>query len=313
MDFINAQQQNANAMSTNPQANIWPTYGPPVVQNQTTPAMPNSLYQTGNQLFNNLLPLASVATEPAPAANMAEVSRNADSLEQLSSNVEAMQQGIDSLIAGMGLDPSAAATLQNDNINSNSLITPSGTDPNQYGGPSAGTNGFINQAQNTDMGSYQPTQQDFDLDSLLKQLGVAAAANTPPATHPNLAEDFTTGHDPSAFTNPLNSAFDSSFFNDMNMYNQNNDTSYFSTEGTNNANAPQPSGYLNEIATSPVITRDDSAEPSFGDGPTDNGRGTPGARGRVKKRKNDSVSDDAGIGPVRRQSRSSGRNAKRRK
>jgi hypothetical protein len=274
------------------------------------------MYQNGNQLFNSLLPLASVANEPA--TNIAEVAHSSDKLDQLSNHVEAMQQGIDSLIAGIGLDPMAAESLQ---VNGTNPLDPTlNTDPNQFSGPTLPSNEFTNQPQNTDMESYQAPPFDFDLDSLLKQLGMAAAASTPPSLHSG--EDFTgvATNDSTNFANPMNATFDPSLFNDMNMFNQSNDPSYFGAQGTNsNTNGQPSSGFLNEITTSPVMTRNDSVEPA-GSGETLGGsiRSTAGSsRGRVKKRKNDTVSDDggaqSGFGPIRRHSRSSGKNTKRRK
>jgi hypothetical protein len=318
LNFSNAQPLNSNVMS-NPQPNGWPTYGSPLVANSSAPTtMTNAMYQNSNQLFNSLLPLASVANEPA--TNIAEVAHSSDKLDQLSNHVEAMQQGIDSLIAGMGLDPLSAESIQVDGTNTNPLGPILNTDPNQFSGSTLPSNEFVNHPQNTDTASYQAPPFDFDLDSLLKQLGMAAAASTPPPLHSG--EDFTevATNDSSSFANQMNAAFDPSLFNEMNMYNQTNESSYFGTQGMNSAtNGQSQSGFLNEITTSPAMTRDDSAEPAgSGEMPGGNNRGRAGgAHGRVKKRKNDTVSDDggapSGFGPIRRHSRSSGRNTKRRK
>lgn len=318
LNFSNTQSLNSNVMS-NPQPNGWPTYESPLVANLEAPTMTNAMYQNGDQLFNSLLPLASVANEPA--ANIAKVAHSSDKLDQLSNHVEAMQQGIDSLIAGMGLDPLSAESIQVDGTNPNPLGPTLNTDPNQFSGSALPSNEFANQPQNTDPVSYQVPPLDFDLDSLLKQLGMAAAASTPPSVHPG--EDFTgiATNDLSNFANPMNAAFDPALFNDINnMYNQSDEPSYLGTQGmNNNTNGQSPSGFLNEITTSPVMTRDDSAEPAgLGETPGGNNRGRAGgAQGRVKKRKNDTVSDDggtqSGFGPIRRHSRSSGRNTKRRK
>lgn len=307
--FVNTPTQHPSAPTQNPQ-NAWPTYTPAVPSQPEN--MPNAIYQNENQLFNTLLPLASVANEPAPPTTMADVSHNSGRLEQLSNHVEAMQQGIDSLISGIGLDPLAASSLS-EGTDLNLPSPPSTGNANQFSMATNPSNQFSSQPQNMDVGSYQPASFDFDLDSLLRQIGVAAAANTPPALHGDSSEDTNT------FAGQIGTGFDA-LFNSPNMYAQSHDP--FSASAFNQAaitsedGKKDASGLLDDVTTSPVTTRGDSLEPvGTGDGGAGTSQVTPGSsRGRVKKRKNESVSsDDATTMLSKGQSRSAGRSTKRRK
>jgi hypothetical protein len=247
----------------------------------------NSLYSSNNQLFNSLMPLASIATDPNPSVSMAEVAQHGNKLDQLSNNVEAMQHGIDSLIEGMGLDPLSAASLrEGQDIKGlenglNGIGNVNGNTTSIMGNATNGNgNGNIFQipppVQDNAQNHPQMSLSDFDLDSLLKQLGAAAAASTPP--HISALSDFSQGND-----NP----FDSAMFNNLDMFPSN-------PNPTHNGNSQQPMDYiqsqiqnqnqsqnqnqgqshshshsqsfgsLNEIS-SPTLKRSGSSEPSLND------------------------------------------------
>lgn len=314
----------------------WPvTYGPPAIPNQQQQQQeqPNgmgSLYQNPNQFLNTLLPLTSMANERPPDLNMAQVSQNGDKLDQLSNHVQAMEQGIDSLIQGMGLDPLSAASLraqQNSNANNvgpaSSFSMESEQPTQQQSNMLSMSNGLngISQDGLGGMDPYQTNPSDFDLDELLKHLGAAAATNTPPALHasdgfPDMNMDTQSG-----FDSHLNPSFDANMFNDV-MYGQNpNASSQFygmgdntGTLGTQPQTRHESSGFLNEI-NSPVTTRADSVEPHGAD--QGSGKTAGIGRGRTKKRKQTAESP-SGEGnemaaPIRATSKGTGRASKRRK
>ena len=333
--------QNGNGNATS-----WPTtYGPQVLPNQQQQQQQQSnamgsLYQNNsNQFLNTLLPLASMANDRPPDLNLAQVSQNGDKLDQLSNHVQAMEQGIDSLIQGMGLDPLSEASLRTQQGVSGSNGAPNASfqlDSNQQGQQQQqsnplsmpnGLNGLSQDGLSANMDPYQSNPSDFDLDELLKHLGAAAAANTPPALHASDGfPDMNMTDQVSGYNPQLNQPFDSNMFNDvnMNMYGQNSDPSQFygmgDTGQNQQAQQQQPSsssGYLNEI-NSPVTTRADSAEPIKVDADA-GGKGSAVGRGRSKKRKQGAVEGSpTGEGndttvPTRAASKGTGRASKRRK
>lgn len=184
------------------------TYNPAMLSNGQ--AAINALglpYTDNNQLFNSFLPLANVASEPPPSVSVEQVSQRTDKLDQLSTSVEAMQQGIDSLIQGMGLDPLSAASLQ---VGADPAHAISNTQP---GIPLSGaatttttttTNGMSSHGNGPSGQAPEPMYPmdplDFDLDALLKHIGEKAAGNTPPADYTSLAGDST--FHPLFFDNP---------------------------------------------------------------------------------------------------------------
>jgi hypothetical protein len=337
-NFNTTAQTQPGQMGNNNNTSAWPTmttYGPPAISNQQQQSNAlGSMYQNPNQFLNSLLPLASMANERPPDLNVAQVSNNGDKLDQLSTHVEAMEQGIDSLIQGMGLDPLSAASLraQQDANAAKNLPNASfsmNSDPhNQQNDIASITNGLNNMSQDgfsTNMDPYQNGPSDFDLDELLKHLGAAAAASTPPALHASdTFPDLNMSVDQSGFDSQLNNPFDPNMFNDVNlgMYTQNPDPSQFygmvETGASQNQNQPsgQPSsGYLDEI-NSPVTARDGSVElPKDADAST----AGSGGRGRTKKRKQDAVREDSiseapgTAAPLRAQSKGTARASKRRK
>jgi hypothetical protein len=196
--------------------NVNQSQWPSSYRQPTAPSHPNmetsvgSAYPNSNQFFNTLLPLASMANDQPPPVNMAEVSRTSDKLDQLSTNVEAMEQGIDSLIEGIGLDPLAAASLRADAAHAGH---PNRANTDMLDHASAlhsqmNNTGVQPQTGVGDGGDYTSGMSDFDLDALLKQLGVAAAANTPPAI------PFADHFPPSS---GLAEPYDPNLFNDVNL------------------------------------------------------------------------------------------------
>jgi len=326
---VQAEQMGGNMTSP------WPTttYGASSISNQ--PQQPNEiggLYQNHNQFLTSLLPLTSLANERPPDMNIAQVANNSDKLGQLSTHVEAMEQGIDSLIQGMGLDPISAASLcaqQGVNPNANDPYNMgSHTLDQQQGIPPVvnGPNGISQDGFAMQMDPYQSTSSDFDLDELLKHIGVAAAANTPPALHApsDGFPELNVNVDQPGLDSQLNDPFDPSMFHDVNlgMYASNPDPAPFFGMADDRQPPNQPpshplaSGFLNEVA-SPMTTRDGSAEPAKD--AFDASKETPAGRGRTKKRKQDdarrdSISQDAGAAaPNRTQSKGTARASKRRK
>jgi hypothetical protein len=332
---FNAGSQAQPGQMSNSNAPAWPaaTYGPPAVSNQQQQANAlGSMYQNPSQFLNSLLPLPSMANERPPDINVAQVSNNGDKLDQLSTHVEAMEQGIDSLIQGMGLDPLSAASIrvqQDTNAAKsvpNNAFSMDTNQPNQQhdmGSIANGLNSMSRQdgfAPNTDL--YPSGPSDFDLDELLKHLGVAAAASTPPALHgSDVFPDLNMNIDQSGFESQLNNSFDPNMFNDINlgMYAQNPDPSQFygigdasASQTQNQTSGQPPSGFLDEI-NSPVTARDELPKDA------DALAMGPAVRGRVKKRKQDSVRDDSlsqgggTVAPMRAQSKGTARASKRRK
>ncbi|CAG8724985.1 16295_t:CDS:2, partial [Acaulospora colombiana] len=243
----------------------------PAMESSIAPTYPNS-----NQFLNTLLPLASMANEPPPPVNMTEVSRNSDKLDQLSNNVQAMEQGIDSLIEGIGLDPLSAASLRAEQANA-ALPNNSGVDMHA---PSA-----INSQMNVNLGGqpqmgagdggdFTSGMSDFDLDTLLKQLGVAAAASTPPAI------PFTDNFHPST---GLGDPYDPNLFNEVNV----------GSYGPERPIQDSSSTFLNENAST-LMPTEPSSEPHSAFNTMEDVRNI---RDRGTKRKSEAVSDD-GINPT---------------
>ncbi|PVG00955.1 hypothetical protein CPB86DRAFT_782205 [Serendipita vermifera] len=245
----------------------------PTTESSIAPAYPNS-----NQFLNTLLPLASMTNEPPPPMNMAEVSRNSDRLDQLSNNVQAMEHGIDSLIEGIGLDPLSAASLRVNNANAahpNNL----GTDVHAPSVLNSQTNtsmGVLPQMGQGDGGDYTSGMSDFDLDALLKQLGVAAAASTPPAI------PFTDNFPPST---GLSDPYDHTLFNEVNV----------GPYGSERPIQDSSSTFLNENAST-LMPTESSSESHSAFNTMEDVRNTS-SRDRGMKRKSEAVSDD-GVNPT---------------
>ncbi|KAG8836361.1 stress-responsive transcription factor hsf1 [Serendipita sp. 399] len=257
----NALDPHLNLTNPTPQAiqaantASWMNYGSAALPHTHGMNTTGPLDPVNNSLLHSLLPLAQVSGDPPPPVSLGQVSRNTDKLEQLSSNVEAMQQGIDSLIEGMGLDPLSAASLQAGAFDplGHALDGPTGACVNGMSttggestfptttaattmntGPTSGLNDP--HVPGSDLGLYQ--MNDFDFDALLKQLGAAAAASTPPS-YPVNGMDGSGGVDAEGIDAALNglshpgfttqgqsqqsqlppTSYDSLLFNDVNMYN----------------------------------------------------------------------------------------------
>lgn len=296
----------------------------------------NSLYPTNTQLFNSLMPLTSIAAEPNTSVSMAEVAQHGNKLDQLSDNVEAMQHGIDSLIEGMGLDPLSAASLRGGQDVSKELENGLSADGigNVNGNTTSimddttGTNGNGNTFQipppmkDSAHNHPQASLLDFDLDSLLKQLGAAAAANTPP--HISSLSDFSQAH---------NNPFDPTMFNDIDMFpaslngNMNQPMDYTGqsqNQGHPEGQArgpshshPQSFGSLEEMASPTALKRSGSSEPSLNDNGAIDVREVSPSRSTGKKRKASTETwalDEASTSaPASTQPKQSNRGSKRRK
>lgn len=295
-------------------------YGAPMSTSQQPSNGMTSVYPANNQLFNSLMPLASIAAEPNPSVSMADVSQHGNKLDQLSTNVEAMQHGIDSLIEGMGLDPLSAASLR-DGQDANNALNGLTNNVNGNNPPAMidTTNGNSNAFQThptvKDDTHHQPPTSllDFDLDSLLKQLGAAAASSTPP--HISALSDFSQSH---------NNPFDTAMFNDMEMFNPNSNANANADHGHGQdqnfgmQTVPirtdgQSSGFLNEVTSPSTMKRSGSSEPSLSTGVDAGGMdiraNSPSSRAKKRKAETYSVDD---IAPST-QPKQTNRGSKRRK
>ncbi|KAG8783972.1 stress-responsive transcription factor hsf1 [Serendipita sp. 401] len=294
----NAVDPNLNFTNPTPQTiqpagnASWMNYGSAALPHTHGTNVTGPLDPVNNPLYHSILPLTSISGDPPPPVSLAQVSKNGDKLDQLSNNVEAMQHGIDSLIEGMGLDPLSAASLQTGGFDALGHPEENSTATHTNGLSTTGsvlpTAGHTDPtAAGSDLGLYQ--MNDFDFDALLKQLGAAAAANTPPAYNVSGPDGGSGGDETSQmdhlshpdFANHVQQpTYDSLLFNDINMYNppmtttdQDMHRSLFQEIATNGTSGSGGGGanvngkgkassnntYLNETP-SPVMTRSDSSE-----------------------------------------------------